>query len=395
MGAKAAGTSIQVLAQCLGNDFEALALKLVQKDALMKVLHNGNKTLSEIGHNCVLCILNHVCVPKLIQVLPAEMASSKSPLVLAKLSQYLFVIVTLYPFENVLDRNGQHVDQYIKQCVANPNSEARQNGRKSFLIWQKLAPDNAQALFAVLDYGAQKAIVEEQDKFGELDEIVGADAGHAPRYTQSANLHSSTNTNATSNYSNSMGGARNPASDSRPVQKATQEKKGYVRTVSSNSNNRKSHHSKGSRSGISNQRQSFGVFSQDSSQVASNKSGSRASGGAGALNVRKQNSANVNQQADRPSIQYGQNVAPSNKHEAYSKDGERYPNSYQVDQANHLLPGAPASTAYSPAPTRYSQNSKYMNPFNQNEEMPLGQMDQMDDQKPIDFYNVHHGQQQP
>ena len=70
MGAKAAGVAIQTLAQCLGNDFENLALKLIRKDALIKVLHNGNKTLAEIGHFAVLGILNHVCVPKLIQILP-------------------------------------------------------------------------------------------------------------------------------------------------------------------------------------------------------------------------------------------------------------------------------------------------------------------------------------
>ena len=50
MGAKAAGLAVQVLAQCLGNDFENLALKLIQKEGLLKVLHNGNKTLADIGH---------------------------------------------------------------------------------------------------------------------------------------------------------------------------------------------------------------------------------------------------------------------------------------------------------------------------------------------------------
>jgi len=89
------------------------------------VLHNGNKTLSEIGHASILTILNHVCVPKLIARLPQEMANSKSPIVHAKMSQYLFVLVTLYPFDGVLDKNSQHIDAYIKQCVGDANSEAR------------------------------------------------------------------------------------------------------------------------------------------------------------------------------------------------------------------------------------------------------------------------------
>jgi|TARA_B110000305_G_C19317702_1_gene577337 hypothetical protein len=66
MGAKAAGLAIQTLAQNLGNDFEMLALKLMTKDTLLKVLHTANKTLADHAHNSILSILNHVCVPKLI-----------------------------------------------------------------------------------------------------------------------------------------------------------------------------------------------------------------------------------------------------------------------------------------------------------------------------------------
>ena len=86
MSAKSAHTAIQVLAQSFGNDFEALALKLMTKEALIKVLHNGNKTLSELAHISILSILNHVCVPKLINRLQTELSNSKSPLVRAKMA---------------------------------------------------------------------------------------------------------------------------------------------------------------------------------------------------------------------------------------------------------------------------------------------------------------------
>ena len=98
--------AIQVLSQNLGNDFEVLALKLISKEALIKVLHSGNKTLGDVAHHAILSILNHVCVPKLIPRLQQEMINSKSTLVHAKMSQYLFVLVTLYPFEGVLDKNA-------------------------------------------------------------------------------------------------------------------------------------------------------------------------------------------------------------------------------------------------------------------------------------------------
>lgn len=86
------------------------------------------------------------------------------------MAQYLFVIVTIYPFEGVLDRNGSHIEKYLKCCITNPNSEARANGRKAFLVWQRIASEGAQILFGQLDYAAQKAIIEEQDKFGGFDE---------------------------------------------------------------------------------------------------------------------------------------------------------------------------------------------------------------------------------
>ena len=80
------------------------------------------------------------------------MIGSKSPLVHAKMSQYLFVLVSLYPYEGVLDRHAEYIDLYIKQCVVDANSEARVYGRKSFIVWQKLAKDNANNIFATLDY---------------------------------------------------------------------------------------------------------------------------------------------------------------------------------------------------------------------------------------------------
>ena len=113
MSAKQASVAIQVLAQCLGNDFEVLAHKLITKEALIKVLHSGNKMLAEFAHHAMLGILNHVCVPKLISRLQTEMLGSKSTVVHAKMSQYLFVFVSMYPFEGVLDKHSSTVDTFV------------------------------------------------------------------------------------------------------------------------------------------------------------------------------------------------------------------------------------------------------------------------------------------
>jgi hypothetical protein len=63
------------------------------------------------------------------------MLLSKATNVHARFSQYLFVFVTLYPFEGVLDKNSEFIDKFIEQAVSNANSETRLNGRKSFLVW--------------------------------------------------------------------------------------------------------------------------------------------------------------------------------------------------------------------------------------------------------------------
>ena len=45
------------------------------------------------------------------------------------------------------------------------------NGRKAYLIWSKLAPENAQSLFAQFDLQSQKAVHDEEQRFTELDEF--------------------------------------------------------------------------------------------------------------------------------------------------------------------------------------------------------------------------------
>jgi hypothetical protein len=69
--------------------------------------------LAEFGHHAMLGILNHVCVPKLISRLQTEMMGSKSTVVHAKMSQYLFVLVSMYPFEGVLDKHASTIDTFI------------------------------------------------------------------------------------------------------------------------------------------------------------------------------------------------------------------------------------------------------------------------------------------
>ena len=56
------------------------------------------------------------------------MANSKSPMARAKMASYIFVLVSIYPFEGVLDRNASAVDSYIQQCVADARAPGKTPG---------------------------------------------------------------------------------------------------------------------------------------------------------------------------------------------------------------------------------------------------------------------------
>lgn len=55
-----------MLAEAMGADFESAAYKLLTKDGLIKLLHNGKHILAEIGFHTVVGILNNVCSIKVI-----------------------------------------------------------------------------------------------------------------------------------------------------------------------------------------------------------------------------------------------------------------------------------------------------------------------------------------
>ena len=56
-----------MLAGAMGDDFESAAYKLLQKEAVMKVMHAGKSILAEVGFNATIGILNNVCSSKVVQ----------------------------------------------------------------------------------------------------------------------------------------------------------------------------------------------------------------------------------------------------------------------------------------------------------------------------------------
>ena len=76
--AREAGYAIQMLAESMGDDFEHAAFKFMQKEGLIKLLHNGKQILAEVGFNAIIGILNNVCSAKVVQNLSQQMIETKS-----------------------------------------------------------------------------------------------------------------------------------------------------------------------------------------------------------------------------------------------------------------------------------------------------------------------------
>lgn len=114
ISAKEAGLTVVTLAEVMAQEFENIGSKLLTKDTLFKLLHNGNKTLAEIGHSVIICLLHNVCSPKYVELLSKEMSTSKIKSVHIKLAQYLFLILTLYP-NDVLQ--APVINTYLTYCI--------------------------------------------------------------------------------------------------------------------------------------------------------------------------------------------------------------------------------------------------------------------------------------
>ena len=91
------------------------------------------------------------------------MKLSKSTQAHAKMAHFLLIILTIYPFEGVLDKNISFVEAFLQSALSDANSEARHKGRRAFLAWEKRCPRNASQMFQILDYSIQRAIIEEKD----------------------------------------------------------------------------------------------------------------------------------------------------------------------------------------------------------------------------------------
>ena len=140
-------TSTMMLAEALGDDFELAAVRLLNKEALVKLMHSGKSVLAEYGFMSVVGILHCVCSHKLLQRLASEMTESRSNSVQEKgAAVFLFLFLTLYP-KDVIKSQASHLSTYMKHCLENANVRCRETGRKAFLVWQHVDKHSANRVF--------------------------------------------------------------------------------------------------------------------------------------------------------------------------------------------------------------------------------------------------------
>lgn len=63
------------------------------------------------------------------------MRLSKNNWARSKMAHFLFLIISIYPFDGVLDKNINFIETFLNLSLVDANPEARQNGRKAFIVW--------------------------------------------------------------------------------------------------------------------------------------------------------------------------------------------------------------------------------------------------------------------
>ena len=140
---------------------EGISDKLMNKDALIKLISNANKILSEVGHQCVCSLIENVKSAKFIPKIFEEISSKANP-VRTKCALYLDLILKNYP-NQILEKNVGTFEIMIEKLISDANNETRNYARQAFLEYQNLFPAKAQKLYAKLDNATQKAVNEEKN----------------------------------------------------------------------------------------------------------------------------------------------------------------------------------------------------------------------------------------
>ena len=134
----------------------------MNKDALIKLISNANKILSEVGHQCICSLIENVKSVKFIPKIFEE-TSNKNISVRSKCAFYMDLILKSYP-PQIIEKNGAAFEAVIEKLICDANKETRTSTRSAFFEYQNIFPSKAQKLYAKFDNATQKALNDDRNK---------------------------------------------------------------------------------------------------------------------------------------------------------------------------------------------------------------------------------------
>lgn len=137
-------------------------IRYFKDDALFKLLNNGNRTLSDLGHQTIVEILEHNCeIGKLIPHLCAQI-NSKNTLVRLRTAKYYEIVLSKAHLQ-MIEANADLIDLFLIQSTDDQNQEVRNQARICFALYGQLMPDRSTVLLmhGIKAGNVRKSIVAE------------------------------------------------------------------------------------------------------------------------------------------------------------------------------------------------------------------------------------------
>lgn len=88
-----------------------------EASSLLKLLNNGKRIISDMAHEGITGILNHVCLPKIIDILATLFRNNKNTLVRQRTASYFEDILEKYSIE-ILSKNAKGIENdFLKPAL--------------------------------------------------------------------------------------------------------------------------------------------------------------------------------------------------------------------------------------------------------------------------------------
>jgi hypothetical protein len=114
----------QTSSNVAGGNTGGNGLRYFREDALFKLVSNGNKTLSDLGHQTIVEILStNPYITKVFPYLCAQM-NSKNPLVRLRIAQYFEIVMKAFSLFTI-EQNSDLIDIFLISATDDQNQEVR------------------------------------------------------------------------------------------------------------------------------------------------------------------------------------------------------------------------------------------------------------------------------